>query len=79
MGRTFPMVPKLVKPVHTNNRVIRTRIPVPQSLPILRRLRKYEPVSMSGQPLVVWDHAVGMHVYDRWGNYIGDRPVNGCY
>jgi len=68
MGRTFPMVPKLVKPVHTNNRVIRTRIPVPQSLPILRRLRKYEPVSMSGQPLVVWDHAVGMHVYDRWGN-----------
>jgi hypothetical protein len=18
-------------------------------------------------------------VYDRWGNYLGDRPVNGCY
>jgi 4-aminobutyrate aminotransferase-like enzyme len=62
------MVPKLVKPVHTKNRVIRTRIPAPQSLPILRRLRKYEPVSMSGQPLVVWDRAVGVHVYDRWGN-----------
>ena len=62
------MIPKRVKPVHTKNRVIRTRFPVPQSLPILRRLRKYEPVSMSGQPLVVWDRAVGAHVYDRWGN-----------
>jgi 4-aminobutyrate aminotransferase-like enzyme len=62
------MIPKSVKPVHTANRVIRTKIPVPESLPILRRLRRYEPVSMSGQPLVVWDRAIGPHVYDRWGN-----------
>ena len=68
MAKTFPMEPRKVKPVHTANRVIKTSIPVPQSLPILRRLRKYEPISMSGQPLVVWDKAMGTHVYDAWGN-----------
>ena len=68
MAKEFPMVPRKVKPVCTKNRVIKTKIPVPQSLAILKRLRKYEPVSMTGQPLVVWDHAVGEHVYDKWGN-----------
>ena len=68
MGRPYPMIPKKVKPVRTRNRVIKTKIPVPQSLPILKRLRKYEPVSMSGQPLIVWDRAIGCNVYDKWGN-----------
>ena len=68
MGRPYPMIPRKVKPVRTKNRVIKTKIPVPESLPILKRLRKYEPISMSGQPLVVWDRAVGCHVYDKWGN-----------
>ncbi|HUW55719.1 MAG TPA: aspartate aminotransferase family protein [Planctomycetota bacterium] len=68
MGKPYPMTPRKVKPVRTRNRVIRTKIPVPESLPILKRLRKYEPVSMTGQPLVVWDRAIGCHVYDKWGN-----------
>ena len=68
MGKPYPMTPRKVKPVRTRNRVIQTKIPVPESLPILRRLRKYEPVSMTGQPLVVWDRAIGCHVYDKWGN-----------
>ena len=62
------MVPKKVKPVRTKNRVIKTKIPVPQSLPILKKLRKGEPISMTGQPLVVWDRAIGCNVYDKWGN-----------
>lgn len=68
MGKPYPMVPRRVKPVRTKNRIIRTKIPVPESLPILKRLRRYEPVSMTGQPLVVWDKAIGCHVYDKWGN-----------
>ena len=68
MAKAFPMEPRKVAPVRTKNRVIQTKFPVPQSLPILKRLRKYEPVSMSGQPPVVWDHAIGEHVYDAWGN-----------
>jgi len=54
--------------VQTKYRRIVTEIPVPESIPILEKLRQYEPQSMSGQPLVVWDRAEGIQVYDRWGN-----------
>jgi len=67
-GKQYEMRPKRVPHVRTRYRRIVTPIPVPESLPILRRLRKFEPLSMTGQPLVVWDKAVGCQVYDRWGN-----------
>ncbi len=54
--------------VETRNRRIVTPIPVPESLPILEELRRFEPRSMSGQPPVIWDRAEGIHVFDRWGN-----------
>jgi len=67
-GKAFDLTPREVPAVSTQFRRIQTPIPVPESLPILERLRKYEPVSMSGQPLVVWDRAEGCQVYDAWGN-----------
>lgn len=67
-GKTFEMTPKKVPYVKTKHRCICTPIPVPESAPIIESLRKYEPVSMSGQPLVVWDHAEGYNVYDKYGN-----------
>lgn len=67
-GKTFSLKPKTVPVVRTKHRCIVTKLPVPESLPILRQLRKYEPLSMTGQPLVVWDKAVGCNVFDRWGN-----------
>jgi 4-aminobutyrate aminotransferase/diaminobutyrate-pyruvate transaminase/4-aminobutyrate aminotransferase/(S)-3-amino-2-methylpropionate transaminase len=54
--------------VETPYRRIVTDLPAPQSLPILERLYKYEPVAMRGQPPVVWDHAEGFQVYDAYGN-----------
>ena len=54
--------------VETEHRRICTKLPVPESLPILRRLAAAEPASMMGQPPVVWDHAEGFSVYDAWGN-----------
>ena len=57
-----------VPPVETKYRRIQTEIPVPQSIPILERLRQFEPQSMGGQPPTVWDRAEGVGVYDRWGN-----------
>lgn len=54
--------------VETAHRRILTPIPVPESLPVLERLREFEPRSMSGQPPVVWDRAEGIHVFDGWGN-----------
>jgi 4-aminobutyrate aminotransferase/diaminobutyrate-pyruvate transaminase/4-aminobutyrate aminotransferase/(S)-3-amino-2-methylpropionate transaminase len=64
----FELVPRKVPFVETKYRRIATEIPVPESIPILHRLRQYEPVSMSGQPLVLWDRAEGVQVFDRWGN-----------
>jgi 4-aminobutyrate aminotransferase-like enzyme len=68
MGRAFDLTPVEVEKVNTKYRRIATRIPVPESLPILERLRKFEPVSMSGQPPIIWDRAEGVNVYDKWGN-----------
>ena len=68
MGRAFDLVPVETEKVSTKYRRISSKIPVPESLPILERLRKYEPVSMSGQPPIMWDRAEGVNVYDRWGN-----------
>ncbi len=68
MGKSYPLVPKKVPAVETKYRRIKTEIPAPESIPALEKLRKYEPVSMSGQPTVVWDRAEGINVYDRHGN-----------
>ena len=57
-----------VPPVSTTYRRIVTDIPVPDSLPILKKLLDHEPRSMGGQPPVIWDRAEGIQVYDRWGN-----------
>jgi 4-aminobutyrate aminotransferase/(S)-3-amino-2-methylpropionate transaminase len=65
---TFDLTPHRVPRVQTKYRRIVTEIPVPGSLPILQRLRRFEPLSLSGQPPVVWDRADGVQVYDRWGN-----------
>ena len=67
-GRSYDLTPKAVPKVNTPFRRIVTKFPVPQSLPVLRKLLKYEPRSMSGQPPVVWDRAEGVQVYDKWGN-----------
>lgn len=60
--------PRPVPPVNTRCRRIRTAIPAPESVPILEYLREHEPISMTGQPPIVWDRAKGFQVYDAWGN-----------
>src|SRR5690349_9141431 len=68
MAREFPLTPQPVPRVHTQLRRIATDLPVPESLPILEKLHRYEPLAMRGQPPVVWDRAEGFQVYDRYGN-----------
>ncbi|HYI95575.1 MAG TPA: aspartate aminotransferase family protein [Bryobacteraceae bacterium] len=62
------MSPKTVTQIETKYRRIVTEFPVPESLPLLERLRRYEPRAMQGQPPVVWDRAEGFQVWDPWGN-----------
>jgi 4-aminobutyrate aminotransferase-like enzyme len=60
--------PRAVAPVKTKYRRVVTKLPVPESLPLLEGLRAVEPVSMRGQPPVVWDRAEGFQVFDKYGN-----------
>jgi 4-aminobutyrate aminotransferase/(S)-3-amino-2-methylpropionate transaminase len=69
MAREFDLAPKATPPVQTGLRRIATQLPVPESLPILERLQRYEPIAMRGQPPVVWDKAEGFQVHDAYGNY----------
>ncbi len=64
----FSLEPAAVPRVETDHRRIVTRIPVPESIPYFETLMRYEPRSMAGQPPVLWDHAEGAYVYDRFGN-----------
>lgn len=64
----YELVPRSVPAVDTRFRRIVTPIPVPESIPVLQELQRHEPRSMTGQPLVLWDRAEGVQVFDRWGN-----------
>jgi 4-aminobutyrate aminotransferase/diaminobutyrate-pyruvate transaminase/4-aminobutyrate aminotransferase/(S)-3-amino-2-methylpropionate transaminase len=64
----YSLDPVKVPVVNTKYRSIVTSLPVPESLPVFQLLAESEPVSMMGQPPVVWDKAEGFQVYDKWGN-----------
>jgi 4-aminobutyrate aminotransferase-like enzyme len=54
--------------VETKYRTIKTKIPVPESIPIFEALLASEPQSMMGQPPVIWHKAEDFIIHDRWGN-----------
>jgi 4-aminobutyrate aminotransferase / (S)-3-amino-2-methylpropionate transaminase / 5-aminovalerate transaminase len=64
----YDLTPVTVPVVNTKYRTIRTKIPVPESLPIFEQLARSEPRSMLGQPPVIWHRAEGFTVGDPWGN-----------
>lgn len=68
MGSEFPLTPVRVDAVETPYRRICTDIPVPESIPLLQRLRAHEPRSMGGQPPIVWQRGEGVCVCDPYGN-----------
>ncbi len=68
-GYGFSHTPQKVPFVETEFRRINTAIPVPESIPLLKKLYAVESRAMHGQLPVVWDRAEGFQVYDAWGNY----------
>jgi 4-aminobutyrate aminotransferase / (S)-3-amino-2-methylpropionate transaminase / 5-aminovalerate transaminase len=64
----YSLQPVEVPKVSTKYREIKTKLPVPESLSIFQALSQSEPVSMMGQPPIIWDKAEGFQVYDKWGN-----------
>lgn len=65
---TFSRAPVKRPPVRSQFRNIQTALPVPESLPILDDLERYESRSMHGQIPIVWDRAKDFQVFDKWGN-----------
>ena len=64
----YNLIPVDVPKVSTKYRKIKTKLPVPESLSIFQTLAESEPVSMMGQPPIIWDKAEGFQIYDKWGN-----------
>ncbi|HEY3857805.1 MAG TPA: aspartate aminotransferase family protein [Verrucomicrobiae bacterium] len=68
MGKEFDITPKDVPKVETKYRRIVTPLPHPDSVRTLEKLHRCEPISMRGQPPLVWDRAEDIFVYDKYGN-----------
>lgn len=64
----YNLTPVKVSAVKTKYRTIKTKLPVPESLKIFKKLSLSEPRSMMGQPPIIWDKAEGFIVEDKWGN-----------
>ena len=64
----YDLTPIAVPLVETKYRSIKTKIPVPESLPIFAALKESEPRSMMGQPPIIWHQAEDCTVSDKWGN-----------
>lgn len=62
------LVPRQTVPVDSRWRRIQTPIPVPESVPVIERLRAVEPRSMTGMPPLLWHEAEGFLVRDSFGN-----------
>ncbi|MGY8639563.1 MAG: aspartate aminotransferase family protein [Verrucomicrobiales bacterium] len=69
MGKPYPFEPTApAAPIVTPNREIHTAVPHPDDREVIETLRRGEPDSMSGQPLILWDRAEGVNIFDRHGN-----------
>jgi 4-aminobutyrate aminotransferase-like enzyme len=68
MAKEFPLTPTRVQPVTTRFRRIHGVLPNKQTIAEIKKLRKAEPISMRGQPPLIWDTARGFNVFDAYGN-----------
>ncbi|MHC4632980.1 MAG: aspartate aminotransferase family protein [Planctomycetota bacterium] len=68
MAKEFPLVSTEVKPVSTKFRKLSGPVPNSATIKQIEKLREAEPLSMRGQPPVIWDRAEGVNVYDAYGN-----------
>ena len=68
MAKEFPLVPEEVKPVSTKYRKLSGKLPNEETIEQIKTLRASEPISMQGQPPIVWSRSQGVQVYDAYGN-----------
>lgn len=68
MAKEFPLTPARVPTVRTRFRRIQGVLPNAATVAAIKKLRKAEPISMRGQPPIIWDRAKGFTVFDAYGN-----------
>jgi 4-aminobutyrate aminotransferase / (S)-3-amino-2-methylpropionate transaminase / 5-aminovalerate transaminase len=64
----FASTPIEVPKVDTSHRKIVTKLPVPESLPILEAISKYESSNVKDFPPIIWSRAKDFSIEDDWGN-----------
>ena len=67
-GGHFSHTPVSVETLKTKYRNIATKIPVPESIPVLEKMYALESHSMHGQLPMIWDRADDFQVHDPYGN-----------
>jgi 4-aminobutyrate aminotransferase-like enzyme len=67
-GGGFSHKPIKVDKVATKYRTIKTSIPVPESIPLLKKMYSLEAQAMHGQFPMIWDRADDFQIFDKWGN-----------
>ena len=63
-GRDFSHKPIEVDKVSTKYRTIKTSIPVPESIPLLKKMYSLEAQAMHGQLPMIWDKADNFQIFD---------------
>ena len=64
----FKLEAQDVAHVHTKHRTIKTPIPHPEDVKTFQQIMRFESSLITRQLPIVWDHAEGFNIYDRWGN-----------
>lgn len=64
----FEMDPQKVEHVNTLYRSIQTLIPHPEDIKTFKEIMEFESSIIERQLPIVWDHAEGFNIFDRWGN-----------
>ena len=67
-GGEFSHQPTDVGKVSTKFRTIKTFLPVPESVPLLKKMYSLEARAMHGQLPIIWDRAENFQIFDKWGN-----------
>ena len=64
----FASTPLTIQKIETKYRKIVTKLPVPESLPILETISKYESSNVKDFPPIIWSRAKDYTIEDDWGN-----------
>ena len=64
----FKLEPKNVAKIHSDHRIINTKIPHPEDIKTLDQIMAFESSLIEKQLPIVWDRAEDYSIFDRWGN-----------